>query len=346
MATLSQMNLTLIDAIKRRNADGSQAKIVEMLNQTNEILMDMLWRPTNQTASHRTTLRTSLPTAYFKLLNQGTFTSKSTTAQVEEACAKIEAWSEIDSDLVDQEQDKGAFLLSESQPFFESLNEKMARYLFYGNRNTEPEAFTGLGPRYSALSGTNQSQNVLNGLGSGGVNTSVWFTVWGDNTLHGIFPQKTTGGLQHVDHGKKVIETGGNLTEGRRLEVYQSQFQWHCGLALRDWRGACRIANIDTDNVSVAASAANLTELMVKAWHRIRPVMKMGKPAIYMNSTVAQALDLQRMRILNGAGTSVGGSNLGGAISADMVDGEMRYSFRGIPIRIVDQLLNTEAAVA
>jgi hypothetical protein len=57
-------------------------------------------------------------------------------------------------------------------------------------------------------------------------------------------------------------------------------------------------------------------------------------------------LDLQRMRILAGAGTASGGSNLGGSISEKEVDGEMRYSFRGIPIEIVDQLVNNEAAIS
>lgn len=340
MATLSALSLTLLDAVKRREPDGSQAKIVEMLNQTNEVLSDMLWRPSNRTASHMTTLRTSLPTAYFKLMNKGVLPSKSTTAQVEEACAKMELWNQVDADLVEQEEEREAFLMSESRPAIEGLNEKMARYIFYGNRNTEPEAFTGLAPRYNALTGTNMARNVISAGGSGSDLTSIWLVIWGEETIHGIYPKATIGGLQVDDKGKVTSEND----SGELLDVYRQKYSWHCGMALRDWRAAARICNIDTSNLASNSSAANLTELMIKAWHAVRPVMRLGKAAFYMNSTVAQYLDLQRLRILNGAGT--GQQNLGGAISAEMVDGEMRYSFRGIPIRIVDQLLNTETTIS
>lgn len=345
MAVLSANTLTLLDAIKRRDPNGQQARVAELLNQTNDVLIDMLWRAGNQTNGHRTTLRTTLPTAYFKILNLGTKNSKSTTAQVEEACGKMEAWSEIDADLVDMEEDKEEFMMSESLPFTEALNQKMARYIFYGNKNTEAEAFTGLAPRYATFTG-NAAQNVLNANGSGSVNTSIWFVVWGNDTIHGIYPKNTIGGLQVEDKGKVTSTTFAGDTSGLLLDVYRQKWSWNCGLALRDWRGACRIANIDTTNLTTFSSAANLTELMVKAWHRILPVMKLGRTAIYMNRAVAEMLDIQRMRILNGAGTAAGGSNLGGAISSEMVDGVNRLSFRGIPIRIVDQLVNTEATIS
>ena len=337
--------LTLLDAAKRRDPDGKAAKIVELLNQTNDILPDMMWRAGNQTSGHRTTLRTSLPAAYFKLLNQGTLTSKSTTAQIEERCGKIETWSEIDCDLVDQEEDKAGFLLSESSPFLEALNEKMARYLFYGNANTEPESFTGLAPRYNAINGAGNAQNILSGGGTASANTSVWLVAWGQNTVHGIYPMATAGGLQQEDKGIKTIETAGGSAQGRRLDVYQTKWSWNCGLALRDWRGACRIANIDVNALTNFANQANLIELMVKAWHRVLPVMKLGKPAWYMNRTVAEMLDLQRLRVLGGTG-STGQAYLGGSIKEEELDGQMRFSFRGIPIRIVDQLTTNEGTIS
>lgn len=55
--------LTLIDWAKRQGPDSKQAKIVELLNQTNEILDDMLFVEANQATGHRTTVRTGLPSA-------------------------------------------------------------------------------------------------------------------------------------------------------------------------------------------------------------------------------------------------------------------------------------------
>ena len=74
---------------------------------------------------------------------------------------------------------------------------------------------------------------------------------------------------------------------------------------------------------------------MIKAVHRL-PNMKMGKPVFYMNRTVFQMLDIQRRDdVISG----------GGLVYKD-VDGVSVPTFRGIPIKIVDALLETEAAVA
>jgi len=77
-----------------------------------------------------------------------------------------------------------------------------------------------------------------------------------------------------------------------------------------------------------------LIELMIKAIHRL-PTMGMGKPVFYMNRTVFQMLDIQRRDdVITG----------GGLVYKD-VDGIMVPTFRGIPIRKVDALLENEAAV-
>lgn len=104
------------------------------------------------------------------------------------------------------------------------------------------------------------------------------------------------------------------------------------GLALRDWRYVVRIANIDVSNLSEPSSAANIAKLMVKALHRI-PNRGMGRPVFYMNRTVGQALDLQSLEK-----TSL-------AISVKETEGEWWTSFRGVPIRETDALLETEARV-
>lgn len=343
MSLLGTYNLTLLDAVKRRDPNGSQAKIVEMLDQMNEILKDMVWRPTNGVDVHKTTLRTSLGEAYFKLMNLGTRMSKSTTAQITETCAKIERWQEVDKDLVDQEDDKEAFLMSETAPAIEKLGETLARYLFYGNKATEPEAFTGLAPRMNALTG-DAAKNIISASGSGSDNTSIWFVIWGEQTVHGIYRKNLPAGLQVDDKGAVTTDRSDGTAQ-RLLDVYRQKYSWECGLAMRDWQGVARICNIDISNLRSFSSAANLNEKMIQAYHRILRKKGSGKAAIYMNSDVAMALDLQRTRIQNSAASDTG-VNLGGGISMDMIDGEMRYTFRGIPIRIVDQLVNTEAAVA
>jgi hypothetical protein len=70
MATLSIKAMTLADAAKRKDPSGKTAKIVELLSQTNEILNDMMFMEGNLPTGHRVTVRTGLPTAYYRLTNR------------------------------------------------------------------------------------------------------------------------------------------------------------------------------------------------------------------------------------------------------------------------------------
>ncbi len=334
MAALTSSVSTLADVAKRLDPDGKVAKIVELLSQTNEILLDMDWQEGNLPTGHRTTVRTGLPTVAWRLLNQGVTPSKSTSVQIDEACGMLEAWSEVDKDLAMLNGNTSAFRLSEAMAFLEAMNQEMAQTLFYGNSSTSPEEFTGLSARYSAISGATNAQNVINAAGASSVNSSIWLVCWGANTVHGIYPKGSKAGLQHFDHGEETAETSAAIG-GTRLRVYRDQWQWKCGIALRDWRYAVRIANIDITNLVALSSNADLPVLMSKAIHRI-PSLRLGKPVFYMNRTCFQMLDVIRRQDVQA----------GGQLSYDVVDGVARYSFRGIPVRIVDQLLETEAAVS
>jgi hypothetical protein len=213
------------------------------------------------------------------------------------------------------------------------MNIEMAATLFYGNTSTAPEEFLGLAPRYSSLSAAN-AQNIISGAGGGSDNSSVWLIVWGDQTCHMIFPKGSKAGLIHEDLGLETVESTAGIGNAR-LRAYRDHFQWKCGLALRDWRYAVRIPNIDISNLVAKSSAADLIELMIKAIHRV-PNVRMGKAAFYMNRTCLQMLDIQRRDdIITGAG-----------LRYDNVDGVLVPSFRGIPIRVCDALVENEAVVS
>lgn len=330
MSILGGSVLTLADHAKRIDPDGKTAKIVELLSQQNEILMDMPWMEGNLVTGHRTTVRTGLPSVVWRVLNKGVAKSKSTTAQIDEACGMLEARSELDVDLASLGGDLGALRLSEAKPFLEAMNQEQASTLFYGNSTTAPEEYMGLAPRYSSLSAAN-GQNIVSGGGAGSDNSSVWLVVWGDQSVHGIFPKGSKAGLIHEDLGVQDAFDADN----NRFRAYMDRWQWKCGIALRDWRQVVRIANIDISTLVANSSPANLTHLMIKALHRVHN-LSMGKPVFYMNRTCFQQLDIQRYDNVQD----------GGQLSYDVVDGKRIPYFRGIPVRIVDSLLETEAVVS
>jgi hypothetical protein len=345
MATLSTSNLTLADWAKRTDPEGNVPIIAELLSQSNEILEDCVFKEGNLPTGERVVIRTGLPQVYWRALNQGIPNSKSTTAQVDEACGILEARSEVDKDLAMLNGNTAQFRLSEDTAFLEAMNQTMATTMFYGNPATDPKQFLGIAPRYSALSGANNSVNVLNGLAGGGsysatANTSVYLVVWGDNTAYCPFPKGSTAGLMHEDLGEQTVYN----SDGTRLQAYSTRYQWKNGLVVKDWRYVVRICNINTTDLLAQSngqgvnSASNLIRLMARALYRI-PNMAMGRAAFYMNRTVhsglsVMALDKSQYVLKVNEGLSQFGTPYSW------------LSFLGVPLRRVDAIVNTEAQVS
>lgn len=329
MATLSSNMMTLADWTKRTGANGDIQQIAEILSQSNEILDDMVWLEGNLATGHRTTVRTGLPTPVWRKLNYGVQPSKSTTVQVTDSCGMLESYAEVDKSLSDLNGGHIAganFRASEEGAFVEAMNQEMANTVFYGDTALFPERFLGLAPRFSDMS-AESGENILDGGGTGSDNTSVWLVSWSQNTVHGIFPKGSTGGLMMKDLGEQTLEDA----EGGRFQGYRTHYKWDCGLTVRDWRYAVRIANLDVSDFSTA-SAANLIDLMTDAIERI-PNMGIGRPAFYMHRRVQTEL---RKQIRDKENVQ---------LSLDDVSGRKVLSFDGVPIRRCDALSMTEAQI-
>jgi len=339
MATLATTALTLADWAKRIDPDGKVPTIAELLSQSNEILEDCVFMEGNLPTGHRSVIRTGLPTVYWRAINQGIPTSKSTTAQVDEACGMLEAYSEVDKDLAELNGNTGQFRLSEDTAFLEAMNQTQAQTLFYGNPGTDPKQFLGLATRYSSTTAGN-GQNILLAGGASTDNTSIYLVVWGENTVFCPFPKGSKAGLNHEDLGINTVWDAA----GARYQAYRTHYQWKNGLVVKDWRYVVRIANIDVSDLiaqsgTQAASASTaIIKLMARALYRI-PNMAMGRAAFYMNRTVHSglalaALDKSQYVLKINEGLSQFGTP------------SSYLSFLGVPLRRVDSLLNNEAVVS
>lgn len=333
MATLSAGALTLADHAKRLDPNGKVPVIAELLSQSNEILEDCVFMEGNLPTGHRVVIRTGLPTVYWRSINQGVPTSKSVTAQVDEACGMLEAYSEVDKDLAELNGNTASFRLSEDQAFLEAMNQAQAQTMFYGNPGVDPKQYLGLASRYSAISGAGNAQNIIDAAGTLSNNASIYLVVWGENTVFCPFPKGSKAGLIHDDLGlDTVIDSNGG-----RFQAYRTHYQWKNGLVVKDWRYVVRIANINTANLVSGSGAADLPVLMSRALDRI-PNFSMGRAAFYMNRTVYSFLRTQALaKSQNVLAIEKGLSQFGTPMSWT--------SFQGVPLRKVDQLLNTEARV-
>ena len=333
MATLDTGMHTLVDWAKRVDPDGKIAGIAELLNQTNEILDDMLFMEANGPTSHRTTVRTGLPPSYWRLVNQGIEASKSQTAQVDETIGMLENSSQVDKALAELNGNVSQYRFREGLSHLESMSQEMAQTVFYGNSSSSPEEFNGLSVRYSALGTTGSGQNVLNAGGATAAKqSSIWLICWGDNKVHGIFPKGGKTGIEHIDFGLQHIQdvSGDAQVVAREFVGYKERWMWKCGLSVPDWRYAVRIANVEVDK----ANPDSIISQLSRAVHRI-PNMGLGKTGIYMNRGCQTLLDLERRADVRS----------GGMMYAE-VDGKHVPAFRGIPIRTCDALLETEAVVS
>ena len=353
MAVLGTGALTMADWASRVNAADRYkiAMIIEMLSQTNEILTDMLVIEGNLPTGHKSTVRTGLPTATWRLLNYGIVPTKSTTAAVTDACGNLEAESQLDVDIAALNGGTADFRMSESRAFIEGMTQQMATTLIYGNTSVNPERFTGLTPRYNTINTAlaQSANNVIDAGGTGSNNTSIWIVTWGADTTVGITPAGKPTGLQHNDMGKqRVQDVSQTFATGAYYWAWVDHYKWELGLAVRDWRYNCRICNIDVNNLATV-NAANIINALVRGLRRLPTTASNtshvqtsdapsiqgahGRTVIYCNRTVASYLDLQAMNKTNVL------------LNMTEFNGKPVTAFRGIPVRCVDAILNTESRV-
>jgi len=333
MATLANTHPTLLDIKNRLDPNGQVAQVIEMLNQQNEILEDAVWIEANELTGHTTSIRTGIPEPTFRKLYGGVQPTKSTSVKVKEGLGMLENYAEVDKALADLNGNSAAWRLSEESAFIEGFGQKLSRYMVYGNEATEPEGFTGLAPRFNSKSAIN-GDNILTSASSpdGNDNTSLWVVGWGPQSVHMIYPKGSQAGLQIQDKGQVTIENvDGN---GGRMEAYRTHYKWDAGLVVRDWRYVVRI-NFDLEDiVADGKTGPVLRDLLAKAVRRI-PNLNNCRPAVYMNRDALDAFDLQMNR-----------DPLLSFKTQEDAQGKFVTTFRGVPIRRVDQILSTEAGVS
>jgi len=345
MAINSNGNLTLMDWAKRIDPDGRVPVVAELLSQSNEILTDCVFKEGNLPTGDRVVIRTGLPTVYWRALNAGIPSSKSTTAQVDEACSILEARSEVDKDLAMLNGNTAAFRLSEDTAFLEAMNQRMATTMFYGNPATDVKEFPGLATRYSsAQTGGSAPLNATNVINAGGSTalTSVYLVVWGDQTVYCPFPKGSKAGLMMEDLGEQTVYTNASSVS-ERMQALVTRYQWKNGLVVKDWRYVVRIGNIASADMASASgtqldsASTELIKLMSKALYKV-PNLSMGRACFYMNRTVHSGLAIQALkRTQNVLNVEQGLTQFGHASSY--------LSFLGVPCRRVDAITNAETAL-
>jgi hypothetical protein len=340
MATIGASYLNLIDLF-RAEGDAATAEVVEVLNKVSPVVRNGFTVEANKGTSHIHSIRTGLPAVTWGRLYQGIPQSKSGRTSVTDTTGFVEGLSTVDTRLLEIAKNPAALRDQEGRSFLESLSQEVESGFFYHDVTTTPEKFKGMAARYNATGGGGAGNQIVKAGGAGSDNTSVWFITWGENATHLIHPQGTKAGIDRQDKGEQRVTDA----DGNAYYVKEELFRWHLGLAVRDWRYNVRVANLDVSDL--IAGTVDVLKWMRRAYHRIQGRIRNtdmrgenagaeGRTVIYMNRTVYEALD---------AATNSASLYPALQLRRMELEGEEVETYRGIPIRVTDALLNTEARV-
>ena len=350
MSFSTNVNPNLVDWARVQGPDGAIAQIAYILAQCNDIHKDMIYQEGNLPLGHKIVANVGLPQGTWRGANQGVASSKPVSANYQFAIGELTAYSMVDKTLANLGGNVERFRYYQDQTHIEGMSQQMTAAVFYANEAVNPQQFTGFSRYYNTLNASTaeSARNVIDAGGTGSNNASIWVIGWGDAQNYAIFPKGLPSGLIYEDKGDTtpLYDSTGNRYEG-----YTSYFAWRIGLAIANWQYNVRIANIDTttagllgtsppDLYAYLSEAVNLFPTFTRRGSGITEVDSPGDPmpgilpAIYVNRTVRTAFDLQAIRDKNVL------------LSSTDYAGAPVMTFRDVPIRVVDQLLNTETAIS
>lgn len=344
MATITPGVFTYTEWALRHDPTGRLSALVNLLSQENGIMADMMSEECQSGNAYEFTQVVKLPTIQNRAYNQGINPTIAGVAQQIQTCSEYDDLITIDNSLARLNGNMAELRAQETRLHSQAFSQQVASDLFYSNNATNPLKFTGLSNIYNTVN-TSTSQianNVIDCGGTGSTNTSLWLVGWGSKQIHTIFPNGMPTGLQMIDRGmQNTYDAAGKVFLG-----WQHWLQWNIGLAIHDWRYAVRAANIDVtlfggntapDLISIMTAMCYKPPVMPAGVAPVQtsddPTVQMARGAFYCNRTVINALDLQAQQKANML------------LTIEQWAGRPTLTFRGIPIRCVDALVNTETRV-
>ena len=320
-----------------------------MMSQSVALYDDLPMVESNEVGGHEFVFRTSIPAGAWRQYNQGVPYAKSTTAKARVGVGELVDYSQVDRTLAEDSGNIENFRKNEDIAFLEGMGQTLEQTTFYGNTLVTPAEFMGLAGFYNTVNTTNaqNAANVVDCGGTGSSNASMWLLGMSPRTIFGIYPRNSTVGLTMEDKGDTVP---GFDAVGNRFEAYTTWFRAQMGIVPQDWRYGVRMANLDVTTAGLAGSnAPDVFALMAKAAYlppamgkKLSGITKTDAPddevpgvrwVWITNRSVRHWMDIQAMRDRNVL------------LQIEDYAGIVTDGWRGVPIRVSDQILATEARV-
>jgi len=321
--------LSLAEASKREGYDGAAAVIAE-LQQQNDFLDEVTWLPATHSLYNKQLQAKRLGKGAFSKANAPVPTISSSADAILEPVKLYEGDSHVDERVLKGVKNAFAVRDSEDAMNLEGLMQDWIYQLIYANEGETPDAFKSLSRRRAAL-GT--AKNVWSLGGTGSDLTSMYLFEFGPSGFFLAYPPGTQPGLLNEDRGRHSVPaptgTGNYWAWIRHYEIWAA-------LVERNVRAFMRICNIET-----AGGSNNFRDTTVgqgvdvfinaKNW-----LPKVGRNAVaFCNRTLKGQLDNMAYEK----------DNVHMTIREVQNYGPITF-VAGIPIRLMEPLLNTESAVS
>jgi hypothetical protein len=315
---------TLYELKNAHDPSGNLAKIVDILWATNSVLRDAYWEEANDITSHVYAQTVVEPTGEFGVINKGVAYEDGITTQVREHIGMLESYSKIDERLLKRARNKDAYRAQRNAMTLRGMTKKFHDEFFYGTTVGAPEGVDGIATRINGLSDWPNSTKSAGG--SGNDNTSIYVIKWGPEGVFLVYPRGDGGGqrmIEEKDMGlQKVTDTNGVYY------AWETHFMLNFGLCIADPRAIQRYCNLEVTGSTNIFDEDHLIEVLNR-------MEDMENVVIYCNRTVKTQMDIA-LKDKNNVNFSV-----------DEAWGKPGVlHFKGVPVRLCDQIVDTEDTVS
>lgn len=313
--------------------------VAEVLNETNDVIMDAIVMRGNDITSHVVSRRTALPAPSWVKIGAGWDATAGRINQVREQIGQLKARYQCPDDVMRLQPNPAKFRQQQERAYIEAMGQEFANTLVAGSVTSEPpEEFDGLLARYNTLSTSRSAYVANNGAtaGTGASLTSIWLIQWRPGGCYLIYPRNTEGGgIKKEDKGLVYTFADNSATtlaapafNNKQLWAHITEFSWDVGLCIEDTRTVKRIANISTNS---ATDAATLDEdKIIEARYNYQTP---GTIYMYVNETIFVQLMILAKDKVN---VQWGPPN---------PFGQPQLMFHDMPVRRLDGIDTTEAIV-
>jgi hypothetical protein len=332
MADFKTNGRSIYDMAKNLDANGNAIKTAEVLMKTCNILKDAPVKKANNILTHKETLRTSLPSAEVKRLNQGVGGAFPSRDNIEFGLKNYQSLPWIDKMEFQYAKNPDEIRQDNMEGILMGWGQSMNADFIYDNVAANgSESINGIAYYCKTLDGN----RVVSAGGDSYASklTSIYVVGWDLIAgAYAIIPEKANAGINFEVLGDSVITDPSDST--KRILVENYKVEAALGLGTRDTRAFARVANIDVTTVDdttfdPAWLMTVLSELPVQLQNKTSTV-------IYVPKEVMLAIQL--------AANSK--TNASFVYKQTELFAEPVMTFNGYPIRLDESISTAEDVVA